>query len=109
MHHLPEYDFHRRPNQFVAGPYAGMRVVEDAMALEDTAERLFPVSRHRSARVRKKLIQRHGGEFRRVPCAFLVGGSRLVVHPVLAAQIRAQISAQIDGAVSSAIMKGLPS
>lgn len=68
----------------------GMRVIESASALQDTQERLFPASRHRSARVRKKLIQRLGGEFRKAPCAFQCGNT-LVVHPAIAVQLRREI------------------
>jgi hypothetical protein len=63
-----------------------MRILFDANALETTDERLFPESRHRSARIRKKLIKRHGGEFRRVPAMFRYGET-IVAHPSLKAAI----------------------
>lgn len=44
-------------------------------------ERPFPEIKHRSARIRKKLIKRFGGDFRRVPTMFWMGGV-LVAHPV---------------------------
>ena len=43
-------------------PIAGMTIVYTANALQDSPMRLFPESRHRSARIRKKLIKRFGGE-----------------------------------------------
>lgn len=65
----------------------GMRVVSDPNALEGTAERLFPESRHRSQRIKKKLIKRLGGEFRRVPAVFKIGSNLIVAHPVRYAEI----------------------
>lgn len=94
------------PSQFSASSL-GMRIIESANALRDTTERLFPASRHRSTRVRKKLIQRFGGEFRRVPCAFLVGGHTMVVHPALAAQISREIAANIDATTERVLMCGV--
>ncbi len=68
----------------------GLRIVFTANALEDTEERLFPVSRHRSARIRKKLIKRFGGEFRKQPCMWKMGNV-VYAHPSYAARLRALI------------------
>lgn len=65
-----------------------MRILYDANALKASTERLFPASRHRSARVHKKLIRRHGGEFRQAPCIFKIGDS-FVAHPSFRAAIEA--------------------
>lgn len=62
-------------------PFNGVRVFEDHNALADTTERKFPESRHRSARVRKKLIKRHGSEFVKVPTMFQINGD-IYAHPV---------------------------
>lgn len=55
-------------------------------ALKLTAERLFPVSRHRSERVRKKLIRRLGGEYRMAPAIFQFDHA-VIAHPAFRAEI----------------------
>lgn len=72
----------------------GLRIIEDVNCLEATDERLFPASRHRSARVRKKLVKRFGGEFRKVPCAFQTARG-LFIHPALAAELRRDLKATV--------------
>ena len=67
------------------GMFAGMQVIVSEAAV--TKERLFPESKHRSRRVHKKLVKRFGGEFRRVPAAFMVGG-RAIMHPDYYAELR---------------------
>lgn len=57
-------------------------------AVAETTVRLFPESKHRSARIRKKLIKRHGGEFRREPTAYRIGNT-IYMHPTLEAALRA--------------------
>lgn len=69
----------------------GLQVIVSDHALKDSDQRLFPESKHRSARIRKKLIKRFGGEFRKVPCIFQIGG-KLIAHPVLYEQLRAKIA-----------------
>lgn len=59
----------------------GMEVIFSPLILRDTEERLFPASRHRSKRICKKLIKRFGGEFRKVPCMYIVHG-KILAHPV---------------------------
>ena len=39
------------------------KILYSSMCIVPTDRRLFPASRHRSARIRKKLIKRFGGEF----------------------------------------------
>ena len=51
-------------------------------ALEATEERLFHASRHRSKRIRKKLIKRFGGEYRQQPCIWQTPFG-IVAHPAL--------------------------
>jgi len=60
--------------------YDGIRIIFSDYALKDTEERLFPVSRHRSKRIHKKLVKRYGGEFRRVPCMFRTPDA-IIAHP----------------------------
>lgn len=72
-----------------------VRIVSDHNALAETTERLFPASRHRSARIRKKLIQRHGGEFRKVPTAYELANGTLVCHP--------EVSRHIDEALKRTV------
>lgn len=75
----------------------GVTFIESAYALKETKERLFPVSRHRSARIRKKLVRRHGGEYRMVPAAFGLPGGKILVHPEIAAEVRRQLGQAIGG------------
>jgi len=65
---------------------AGLRLVFTTTALKLTDKRLFPVSRHRSARIHKKLVKRFGGEFRQAPAIYRVGDV-LYVHPALRANL----------------------
>ena len=55
-------------------------IIQSVHALEETEERLFPVSRHRSRRIRKKLIKRFGGEYRKKPCIWKTPDG-YVCHP----------------------------
>lgn len=64
----------------------GLRV--SAACLGETEERLFPLSRHRSKRIHKKLVKRFGGEFWKKPTAYVVGGHTLVVHPAVLLKLR---------------------
>lgn len=73
--------------------YAGMRVIVSENALTDTTERLFPASKNRSARIRKKLIKRFGGEFRKKPAAFKTPAG-LVMHPEVWRQLQERVARQ---------------
>ncbi len=46
----------------------------------------FPLSKHRSRRLHKKLLNRHGVQERRKPAIFKSGG-RFIVHPALRLEI----------------------
>lgn len=82
-------DFGLSPGFSMGFPF-GMRVISDPNCLEETDERMFPVSRHRSARVRKKLLRRFGGEFRKQPAMFKIGQT-IICHPAMYAKLKAQI------------------
>ena len=64
----------------LTGHFAGVRITFSELALRDTEERLFPRSRHRSARIRKKLIQRFGGEYRKEPVIWQTPAG-IIAHP----------------------------
>lgn len=68
-------------------PFNGIQVIQDHNCLADTTERTFPVSRHRSPRIRKKLIKRFGGEFKKVPTIFQIQG-QIYAHPARYAELR---------------------
>lgn len=70
----------------------GIPIMVSEHALQDTDQRLFPVSRHRSKRVHKKLIKRFGGEFKRVPCIYKTPQG-MVAHPTMYAQLKREIGA----------------
>lgn len=69
----------------------GLKVVYTEHATK--SERAFPESRHRSMRILKKLIKRHGGLHRYVPHHFIALGV-LYIHPALKAWLEAQL--QVD-------------
>lgn len=62
-------------------------VIVTSNALVETNERLFPYSKHRSRRVRKKLLKRFGGEFRMKPAAFKTPQG-FIVHPAIYVSLR---------------------
>lgn len=72
-------------------PYAPPmpRFVFTTSAAKDGTERIFPSSRHRSARIRKKLIKRHGGEYRLVPCIWKIGNV-IYAHPAFERDLKAR-------------------
>ncbi len=88
--------------------FSGMRIIESMNALEETTERLFPESRHRSRRIRKKLMKRFGGEFRKQPAAFVTAGGDIIVHPAIAARIRREIQIKQDAEIARAFRYGAP-
>ena len=71
--------------------FGGVRIISEPRALKETRERLFPESRHRSARVKKKLINRFGGEFRMEPCLFRLADGTIIAHPALYRQVVAAL------------------
>lgn len=72
------------------GHFGGTQVVVSSLCDKETTRRHFPESRHRSARITKKLIRRYGGIFVREPAAYMVG-NKLYCHPALYAQMCAKI------------------
>lgn len=76
---------HSRPS------FTGVPIIVDHNCLTDTEERNFPLSRHRSARVKKKLVKRFGGEFKKMAAIFNLPG-RIVVHPSLYQAIKGHVS-----------------
>jgi hypothetical protein len=71
----------------------GIRLFVSDFCLKDTTDRMFPVSKNRSARIRKKLVRRFGGEFRRVPCIWQTPDA-IFAHPTLYAEIVRQLDAR---------------
>lgn len=69
----------------------GLPITVSPHAVQETSERLFPVSRHRSARIRKKLLRRFGGEFRKVPCIWQTPAG-IVMHPERYAALKAELA-----------------
>lgn len=70
--------------------YAGMRLIFTASALKDSNERTFPVSRHRSKRIHKKLVKRFGGEFRKVPAIYSTRDT-IFAHPSFKAELERRV------------------
>jgi hypothetical protein len=56
-------------------------------ALSESKVRNFPISKHRSKRIHKKLVKKFNGEFKKEPAAFEVGG-RIIIHPILYQQLK---------------------
>ena len=69
-------------------PRPQMLLVYSTIALKETTERLFPRSKHRSRRILKKLLKRHGGEFRRQPAMWRIGNT-IYAHPSFRSQLEA--------------------
>lgn len=86
---------------FFCAPVPALRVFESVHAVEP-AGRLFRESKHRSRRVLKKLIRRHGGELVMKPCSYMMGDT-IVVHPSIAKALREQISTTVEDAIKKAI------
>ena len=79
-------------------PFAGIQVISSVACLEETEERLFPESKNRSARIRKKLIKRFGGEFRKRPCIFHdTLNNVLIAHPAMYERIRSAVEISANG------------
>jgi len=68
----------------------GVQIIVSGAALETTDVRLFPESRHRSQRIRKKLVKRFGGEFKKMPAIFRIG-DKIVAHPAMYERIKATL------------------
>lgn len=63
-----------------------LKIIISELCLKDTEERLFPASKNRSARIRKKLVKRFGGEFRKEPCIYQTPQG-IIMHPSLKAAL----------------------
>lgn len=70
----------------------GIPITVSEFALQETTERLFPASRHRSRRIHKKLVKRFGGVFKKTPAIFKTPAGFLM-HPVRYAELRAALKA----------------
>lgn len=71
--------------------FGGIQMIVSSLALKDSDVRLFPVSKNRSARIHKKLVNRFGSEFKKVPAIWQIE-DRLVVHPALMHSVRQAIA-----------------
>lgn len=67
----------------------GVRIIQTEAALKDTTEPNFPPSRHRSKRIFKKLLKRHG--YKKVPAIWHLPNGTISAHPVLYQQIRLEL------------------
>lgn len=72
--------------------FMGLPIRQSDVCLRETTERLFPVSKNRSRRIHKKLVKRHGGEFRKVPAIFKTPAG-LICHPSLYAEVVRELKA----------------
>jgi hypothetical protein len=70
----------------------GMHVTISPMCMTPSKEPAFPVSRHRSRRIHKKLERRHGAQFPMLPACLEING-RLFVHPQIWDQIKREMKA----------------
>lgn len=71
-----------------------MDIIVSDQALKESNQRLFPASKNRSARIRKKLIKRFGGEFHKVPCIYRMG-DKFVMHPERYAAFQSEVAAKM--------------
>lgn len=62
------------------GRIGHLKVIVTADSVMESDERLFPDSKHRSSRIKKKLIKRFGGEFKKVPAIWQTD-DRIYMHP----------------------------
>lgn len=76
-------------------PAIPLTILVSEHALKDSDIRLFPESRHRSRRIHKKLVKRHGGVFRKVPCIFKTPES-IIMHPTLYREFQAEMARQVN-------------
>lgn len=87
------------------GTFRGVRVFVSESCLEDTEVRLFPESKNRSARIRKKLIKRFGGEYERQPCMYLTPHGYFC-HPTLYRRLSVAAQENSNGHKSQQIDDG---
>lgn len=68
--------------------FNGIPIIESPFCVEKVWN--FPQSKHRSRRVYKKLIKRHGCQYYERPAAYMISG-KLAAHPdVIKAMIESQ-------------------
>lgn len=75
-------------------------------ALLPGSERNFPPSRHRSKRVEKKLLRRHGGFYRLVPAVVRIGAT-IYAHPSFRPELERRTRATVDQQMRN-VIAGLP-
>lgn len=80
-----------------------LKIMVSAVALKDSDVRLFPASKHRSRRIHKKLIKRHGGEFLKVPC-ILKTPQCIIMHPTLYDQFQTEMARRQDSIFLGALL-----
>lgn len=76
--------------------FGGVPIIFNPFILKDSEERLFPVSKHRSKRIHKKLVKRFGGEFKKVPAIWMIDG-RLYAHPSFKKELEATKCVSMTG------------
>ena len=84
----------------------GVDIIVSEYALEETNQRLFPASKNRSPRIRKKLIKRFGGEFRKVPAIFKTPQG-IIMHPVRYREFQAVMAQRVERDIETKIYGAL--
>lgn len=84
--------------------FKGLQIIVSADALSETDVRTFPESKHRSARIHKKLVKRFGGEFEKEPTAFQTPTS-WIMHPVIYQKLKTELA--IESFRPSSLFGGL--
>lgn len=82
--------------------YGGVEIITSYEAMKEGDVRAFPESRNRSARIRKKLMKRFGGEFYKVPCMYWAGG-RIIAHPSVYHDLKRRLDALNLNTVSNTV------
>lgn len=84
--------------------FGGATIIVSENALKDSDVRNFPVSRHRSARLHKKLVKRYGGEFRKVGCIYRIG-DQMIMHPTIYADFQQQMAQRLRQSTENLFIK----
>lgn len=74
----------------LARTLGGYQIIQSDHATKTTYH--FPPSKHRSKRIFKKLLQRHGAQYTNEPGCYMFG-DRIVVHPFLYGKLMESFSA----------------
>ena len=83
----------------IPGPgygFAGMKIHTTAACLTPADTPAFPVSRHRSRRLHKKLERRFGPQWPMRPAAYRLNDTTLLVHPRLLDRVQREMAAKIE-------------